>query len=252
MLELKKTYDAKGHCLLEMPSGTGKTTTLLSLTVAYMVENPHVVRKLIYCSRTVPEIEKVMAELRHLFDYYAEQAAQPLDMCGVVLSSRKNLCVHPSVSTERDGKTVDGRCFALTASHVRERHAQDETVAVCDFYEGFDAEDGSGGRQHLLPAGVYGLDDLRQYGRTRSWCPYFLARQVIQQAQIVVYSYHYLLDPKIAEVVSKQLNKEAVVVFDEAHNIDNVCIDSMSVKINRRTIDNSTAALGKLDAHIQE
>lgn len=64
MLELKRTLDAKGHCLLEMPSGTGKTVTLLSLIIAYMVENPHCVRKLIYCSRTVPEIEKVIAELK--------------------------------------------------------------------------------------------------------------------------------------------------------------------------------------------
>lgn len=38
-------------------------------------------------------------------------------------------------------------------------------------------------------------------------------------ANIVVYSYHYLLDPKIADVVSKELSRSAVVVFDEAHNI---------------------------------
>jgi len=37
----------------------------------------------------------------------------------------------------------------------------------------------------------------------------------------VVYSYHYLLDPKIADVVSKELSKSSVVVFDEAHNIGN-------------------------------
>lgn len=36
---------------------------------------------------------------------------------------------------------------------------------------------------------------------------------------MVVYSYHYLLDPKIAELVSKELARKAVVVFDEAHNI---------------------------------
>jgi DNA excision repair protein ERCC-2 len=36
-----------------------------------------------------------------------------------------------------------------------------------------------------------------------------------------VYSYHYLLDPKIAEVVSKEISKNSVVVFDEAHNIGN-------------------------------
>lgn len=48
-------------------------------------------------------------------------------------------------------------------------------------------------------------------------------------------------------MVSKELNKEAVVVFDEAHNIDNVCIDSLSVKITRRTIDRSTQALQQLE-----
>lgn len=41
-------------------------------------------------------------------------------------------------------------------------------------------------------------------------------------AQIVVYSYHYLLDPKIAEAVSKELAKSSVVVFDEAHNIGKI------------------------------
>jgi DNA excision repair protein ERCC-2 len=43
-------------------------------------------------------------------------------MVGLALSSRKNLCLHPSVSLERDGKIVDGRCHTLTAPHVRERH----------------------------------------------------------------------------------------------------------------------------------
>ena len=41
----------------------------------------------------------------------------------------------------------------------------------------------------------------------------------IMHAQVVVYSYYYLLDPKVAEMVSKELNKKSVVVFDEAHNI---------------------------------
>ncbi len=35
MCQLKQILDAKGHGLLEMPSGTGKTITLLSFIVAY-------------------------------------------------------------------------------------------------------------------------------------------------------------------------------------------------------------------------
>lgn len=41
----------------------------------------------------------------------------------------------------------------------------------------------------------------------------------ILRANIVIYSYHYLLDPKIASVVSKELSRNTVVIFDEAHNI---------------------------------
>lgn len=46
----KGTLDAGGHCVLEMPSGTGKTVSLLSLIVAYQQYYPEH-RKLIYCSR---------------------------------------------------------------------------------------------------------------------------------------------------------------------------------------------------------
>jgi len=47
----------------------------------------------------------------------------------------------------------------------------------------------------------------------------FLIYSQIVHANIVVYSYHYLLDPKIAEIVSKEMSKNSAVVFDEAHNV---------------------------------
>jgi DNA excision repair protein ERCC-2 len=50
---------------------------------------------------------------------------------------------------------------------------------------------------------------------------YVILNFQILYANIVVYSYHYLLDPKIADIVSKELSKSSVVVFDEAHNIGN-------------------------------
>ena len=52
----------------QMPTGTGKTITLLSLITSYQLAHPEV-GKLIYCTRTVPEMEKVLQELKELVDY---------------------------------------------------------------------------------------------------------------------------------------------------------------------------------------
>uniref|UniRef100_A0A8B9ITN8 Helicase ATP-binding domain-containing protein n=1 Tax=Amazona collaria TaxID=241587 RepID=A0A8B9ITN8_9PSIT len=126
MLELKRTLDAKvwgredpvgsggirwdhdgipvtrrlpqGHGVLEMPSGTGKTVSLLALIVAYQRARPSDITKLIYCSRTVPEIEKVVEELRKLLECYEKELGEKLPFLGLALSSRKNLCIHPEVS----------------------------------------------------------------------------------------------------------------------------------------------------------
>ena len=90
-------------------------------------------------------------------------------------------------------------------------------------------------------------EDLRQLGRERKICPYFTARNAINRAHIVVYSYHYILDPKIAELVSKDFSRKSVVVFDEAHNIDNVCIESMSVAISQKNADRALQELQNLE-----
>ena len=42
-----------------------------------------------------------------------------------------------------------------------------------------------------------------------------------------------------------------MVVFDEAHNIDNTCIDSMSVKINRKLLDKCQNSITVLEEEIQ-
>jgi DNA excision repair protein ERCC-2 len=39
MRYLKKTLDAPGHAVLEMPTGTGKTVCLLSLLTAYLLNS---------------------------------------------------------------------------------------------------------------------------------------------------------------------------------------------------------------------
>ena len=55
------------HLLLEMSTGTGKTIALLSLITSYVLSKPHSPLKLLYCTRTVHEMEKTLVELRSIF-----------------------------------------------------------------------------------------------------------------------------------------------------------------------------------------
>uniref|UniRef100_G1PK85 General transcription and DNA repair factor IIH helicase subunit XPD n=1 Tax=Myotis lucifugus TaxID=59463 RepID=G1PK85_MYOLU len=206
MLELKRTLDAKGHGVLEMPSGTGKTVSLLALIMAYQRAYPLEVTKLIYCSRTVPEIEKVIEELRKLLNFYEKQEGEKLPFLGLALSSRKNLCIHPEVTPLRFGKDVDGKCHSLTASYVRAQYQRDPSLPHCRFYEEFDIH----GRQVPLPAGIYNLDDLKAVGRRQGWCPYFLARYSVC-ASVCLYQLAYFcawpgfVCPRLCGPVRKRL-----------------------------------------------
>lgn len=74
----------------------------------------------------------------------------------------------------------------------------------------------------------------------------------MQFCNVIIYSYHYLLDPKIAERVSKDLSKDCIVVFDEAHNIDNVCIESLSTDITEDSLRRATRGVQNLQAKISE
>ncbi|KAG1659685.1 hypothetical protein FOA52_004324 [Chlamydomonas sp. UWO 241] len=241
MLELKRALDARGHCLLEMPTGTGKTITLLALVTSYQLAHPEV-GKLVYCTRTVPEMEKVLAELRDLVAYRKRYMDNPVPILALGLSSRKNLCIHSSVAEEGSRESVDAKCRQLTASWVRERAVSDESVELCDFFEGHERA----GSEALLLPDVYTLADLRQFGRKQGWCPYFLARHMMAFANVVVYNYQYMIDPKVSQMVSRELEKECVVVFDEAHNIDNVCIEALSVNLRQQTLDNAGRNLTRL------
>jgi DNA excision repair protein ERCC-2 len=68
---------------------------------------------------------------------------------------------------------------------------------------------------------------------------------------VIIYSYHYLLDPKIAERVSRELSKDCIVVFDEAHNIDNVCIESLSIDIFDETLKKASRGVTSLEKKIE-
>ena len=60
----------------------------------------------------------------------------------------------------------------------------------------------------------------------------------------------YLLDPKISQLISKSMQRECVVVFDEAHNIDNICIEVMSINFRTQTLEACSRNLTRVSSEL--
>lgn len=68
---------------------------------------------------------------------------------------------------------------------------------LCPYYENFmesPPEDFHSKDRHK----VFGLQDLKEFGRETIKCPYYSARKGVLEADIIVFNYLYLLDPKIS------------------------------------------------------
>lgn len=81
------------------------------------------------------EIEKALAELKALMKYRTQQLGHEEDFRGLGLTSRKNLCLHPSVKREKSGSVVDARCRSLTAGFVKEKKERGEDVELCIYHD---------------------------------------------------------------------------------------------------------------------
>ena len=290
--ELKRALDAHGGCLLESPTGTGKTVCLLSLITSYQYAHPDC-GKLIFCTRTVPEMTKAMEELKLVIEnrtvILGGEKNAP-NFLGVCLSSRQNMCINQDVIQHSDRNNIDALCRKKTAPWVRIKHGkknnrnnsnqriqlnsdlennreiekqptkidstepmlvdiedfQNETL--CSYYENYIDQ----GSDVPLANGIYTIKEMQDLGRQRNWCPYFVTRHVLSFANVVVYNYQYMLDPKVSQIISGQIARESIVVFDEAHNIDNVCIEALSINFDRRTLDNATNNTVKLQKMIDK
>ena len=188
------------------------------------------------------------------------------------LSSRRNMCVNERVLRESDRESIDAACRSLTAPWALERakkkrggsqaegipleeeeatsssqqQQQAGDVQTCTYYDGFK----SAGEATSMPSGIYDLEALKKWGKNKNWCPYYLTRQAINHASVLVFNYQYMLDPKVAKMVSKELESESIIVFDEAHNIDSVCIEAFSVTIQSRHLEQATRSLGRLSSEV--
>ncbi|XP_071118557.1 regulator of telomere elongation helicase 1-like [Haliotis cracherodii] len=249
------------HGILESPTGTGKTLCLLCSSLAWLQgrkaqvdlnkqmgvaslfgdkenlqddlmkkissklqqssgsswgTNEYVVPKIIYASRTHSQLSQAVQELKRT-------TYNTVNSC--VLGSREQLCIDEKVSKETNNTSKVHMCRAK----VQARR--------CHYYNVLDDMKKTSEARQILGS-VVDIEDLVSKGKKNKLCPYYMARELKSDADIIFMPYNYLLDPKSRRAHGVELQGN-IVIFDEAHNLERICEESASFDLS--SVDIATA-----------
>lgn len=168
---------------------------------------------IVYASRTHSQLAQAMAELRRT-SYASETTA-------VALGSRAQLCCNPAVATLGSGAAANQACSAAVRSGSCGWHSR---------VDGF-LRDNPGAASAGL--GLEELHRLAGAGGARGGggsgpCPFYVSRGLAPTADVVFVPYNYLVDPRSRAGLRQLAWRGAVVVFDEAHNLEGAAADAAS------------------------
>jgi regulator of telomere elongation helicase 1 len=270
---MSKVMDAllqSENALLESPTGTGKTFCLLCACLAWQQAQKHELHKhelhmaaelvsqqqqqqqqqhnsqahppptlphplphpppttpaaaaslpvIIYASRTHSQLSQVVRELRHT-RYRPTHA---------VLASREQMCVNPKVKKAASS--------AADINHDCNKLGKERKCRYRNGLEGFvpPANESQSAGNDTQP--VMDLEELVAMGTTSKVCPFYYTRGQVEKAELILVPYNYLFDKDARETTLADVRwANAVVIFDEAHNLESFASDSASFDLSNADI----------------
>lgn len=233
MAEVKNALDGNGHCVVEMPCGAGRTAALLSILVSYQLylkSRREQTPRMVYCLRTPSEIQKSLEELRHLLAY-VEKVSDSCFVCTEYTPPE-------SICTGRASLLLDDRQDAES----QKKSSRQRAFRCCSHCEN--------ACSLQIPFGVYARCDIQRIAVENGTSPCSVARKLELCSDFTMYTYSHMVDPRVNDIVLGNISSKSVIVFDEAQSIESTCIESLSVDIQRGTLDSAARALRKIEERI--
>ena len=207
------------------PSSSGEKENVVSpdAPAAAATRTPPKVPRIYYATRTHSQIAQVVKELKRT-------AYRP---SMVVLGSREQYCINKSVRARRGGNLGE-ECKALLEGGARRSQTREDADergggggGGCGYSHGAMKLAGAARRPGSDPVDI---EDLVALGGKTRGCPYFAAKHMSETAELIFCPYNYLLDPSVRAAMDVDV-KGALVILDEAHNVEDVAREAASCDV---------------------
>ncbi|CCF75555.1 regulator of telomere elongation helicase 1 [Babesia microti strain RI] len=220
------------NALIESPTGTGKTLCLLCASLAYLCDKRIPGLKIIYTTRTHGQLNHFINEFKKV-PYY--DRLREIGINATILGSRDKLCIHSQCSKMK-GNALDGYCKALV--HTR----------TCTYYNGYRSKEYN--NLNIL-MDVMDVEDLTSMGKKYGFCPFYVMREAHKTSNFILMPYNYLFCQTIRDSIELDLN-DAIIIIDEAHNIDDFAERVMSFNIYQMDVIRSIDFLKRIITTVNE
>ncbi|XP_031629001.1 regulator of telomere elongation helicase 1 homolog [Contarinia nasturtii] len=263
MEKVIECLDRSANSVLESPTGTGKTLSLLCSTLGWVLEKKRQVQV------TMDEqLNKVAAfNMEHGINtaslpqrrQYIDQFVDSLNAAGnsqtnamlgvprVIYASRTHSQISQAMQElKRTGynhmkaAVIGSRDqLCIHPDLAKESNANKiqlckikVTNRSCHFHNRLDTQkDNPEFRENR----VLDIEELVRIGKKLKCCPYYASKEFVDDAEIIFMPYNYLLDPKMRKANKIDL-QNTIIILDEAHNVEKMCEESASAVITSTQI----------------
>ncbi|EEF52880.1 brca1 interacting protein helicase 1 brip1, putative [Ricinus communis] len=273
-----------GHChaLLESPTGTGKSLSLLCSTLAWQ-QNYKSKQQLADLTQSKPNPEAITDPIGHGGGFIPEtqpssippsgnlEAAQP---AAVSKTQKKKAAPTIFYSSRTHGQITQvireyrktayrvpmavlaSRRHYCTNAHVNGKENIDEECklllkdpdAGCLQFKNAHKVKGHPSLQRGGCHEVHDIEDLVKVGKVVRGCSYYAARSMADDAQLVFCPYNYVINPVIRGAMEIDI-RGAILILDEAHNIEDIARDAGSVDVEEDILYKLQTELEQLCVH---